>query len=276
MIIFTDRTGQLSNQLFEFSTFIANSLENDSRLVNLFFTDYQEYFRGPAEQHHLIRTSFGKPYIDKFLRKLVQYPWVRGLFSLFNGFIRGDGNTPQDIHAVNSKGIILLKEGAWFTDFENFYKYEKELKAYFTPTHKYTDRINNFISDCRTNHEILVGIHIRKGDYKEFLGGQFYFEQEVYRDKALQAARLFPGKKVGFIICSNEAVNLADFSPLTAYTGLGHFIEDLYTLAQCDYIMGPPSTFTMWASFYGNKPLLKIRNTDQVIHKEDFKIDSAY
>jgi hypothetical protein len=36
--------------------------------------------------------------------------------------------------------------------------------------------------------------------------------------------------------------------------GPGHFIEDLYALASCDYIIGPPSTFSQWASFYGNVP----------------------
>jgi len=32
-------------------------------------------------------------------------------------------------------------------------------------------------------------------------------------------------------------------------------VEDLYALAECDYIIGPPSTYTLWASFYGDTPL---------------------
>lgn len=277
MIIFTDKTGQLGNQLFEFSTFIANSLENNSGLTNLFFTDYKEYFKGSSSQNHLpfIRTSLGNPLADKILRKLTQSLLVRGLAGSLNAVIHGDGNS-YDINSINSRGKILLKSGAWFTDFKNFYKYGKEIRSYFTPINKYTDNINHFIDRCRREHDILIGVHIRKGDYKEFLGGQFYFEKEVYLDKALQTAQLFPGKKVGFIVCSNENINLEDFKPLTAYSGLGHFIEDMYTLAQCDYLLGPPSTYTMWASFYGNKPLLKIRHSDQIISKDDFKIDFGY
>jgi hypothetical protein len=35
----------------------------------------------------------------------------------------------------------------------------------------------------------------------------------------------------------------------------GSAVEDLYSLARCDYLLGPPSTFSLWASFYGNVPL---------------------
>ncbi|MEA5612883.1 hypothetical protein VB671_09130 [Nodularia spumigena UHCC 0040] len=32
-------------------------------------------------------------------------------------------------------------------------------------------------------------------------------------------------------------------------------VIDLYTLSKCDYIVGPVSTFSEWAAFYGNKLL---------------------
>lgn len=58
--------------------------------------------------------------------------------------------------------------------------------------------------------------------------------------------------------------------------GLGHFIEDMYTLAECDYIFGPPSTYTMWASFYGKRPLQKIREKNQRIDFDKFELDYGY
>lgn len=277
MIIFTDRTGQLGNQLFEFSTFIANALANDSKLTNLFFTDYEEYFIGPSIQNKLpsIRTSLGNSLLNKLARKLLRSPLIHRLATIFNLMVRGNGE-PFDIHMIDSRGFVFLKSGAWFTDFKNFYKYELEIKTYFTPISKYANNITTFIDSCRSNHEILIGVHIRSGDYRDFLGGKFYFEKEVYLDKIIQTAKLFPNKKLCFIICSNEIIDLSYFNPISVYSGLGHFIEDMYTLAQCDYILGPPSTYTMWASFYGNKPLLKIINSDQIIKMSDFKIDFGY
>jgi len=29
----------------------------------------------------------------------------------------------------------------------------------------------------------------------------------------------------------------------------------IFSFAKCDYIVGPPSTFTSWASFYGDVPV---------------------
>ncbi len=62
-----------------------------------------------------------------------------------------------------------------------------------------------------------------------------------------------------FWLSSDEPLNIHNFKNFDIYfDSQPHFITDLYTLAQCDYIIGPPSTYSMWASFYGNVPLLKI------------------
>jgi hypothetical protein len=52
--------------------------------------------------------------------------------------------------------------------------------------------------------------NIRQGDYRNFEVGRYFYESHDY-------ARLVKG----------------------------HFVEDLYALAACDYIIGPPSTYTM-------------------------------
>lgn len=48
-------------------------------------------------------------------------------------------------------------------------------------------------------------------------------------------------------------------------------IEDMYSLAECDYIIGPPSTYTMWASFYGEVPLYMVDNPSLKPVLSDFK-----
>ena len=44
-------------------------------------------------------------------------------------------------------------------------------------------------------------------------------------------------------------------------------------MSQCDYLMGPPSTFTMWASFMGKVPLGIIRDRSQTLSMADFKYE---
>lgn len=43
--------------------------------------------------------------------------------------------------------------------------------------------------------------------------------------------------------------------------------EDLFSLSKADYIIGPPSTFSAWASLYGTVPLYFIESSNS-----DFKI----
>jgi hypothetical protein len=54
--------------------------------------------------------------------------------------------------------------------------------------------------------------------------------------------------------------------------GPGSVVGDLYALARCDYIMGPPSTYTQWASFYGNRPMLCLESKDQRIDRDQFQV----
>ena len=65
-------------------------------------------------------------------------------------------------------------------------------------------------------------------------------------------------REVGFLVCSNEPLASAFYSTANIHLGHNHLVEDLYSFARCDYLIGPPSTYTMWASYYGGVPLCLI------------------
>jgi hypothetical protein len=46
----------------------------------------------------------------------------------------------------------------------------------------------------------------------------------------------------------------------------------MYALAQCDLILGPPSTFSQWASFYGQRPLCIVRDREMVVTPQSFVV----
>jgi hypothetical protein len=46
----------------------------------------------------------------------------------------------------------------------------------------------------------------------------------------------------------------------------------LYVLAGCHYLVGPPSTFTLWASYYGATPLYQVEDPDKAFSINDFKV----
>jgi hypothetical protein len=94
------------------------------------------------------------------------------------------------------------------------------------------------------------------------------------------------GKTCAFFICSNEVIDRNNFEKLLVLSEERHFMVDLYSLAACDVIIGPPSTFSQWAAFYGEKILRMILDKDDritsleydphFIAKEDFPIRNRY
>ena len=89
-------------------------------------------------------------------------------------------------------------------------------------------------------------------------------------------AQFFEGQPVRFMVCSNEKQDLSQFEGLDVAFGPGHPVEDMYAFAECDYILGPPSTFTMWSSFYGNKPLYMLHKADESFALTDFKVKENF
>jgi hypothetical protein len=77
-----------------------------------------------------------------------------------------------------------------------------------------------------------------------------------------QAVELFLNKKVAFLICSNSIPDKSLFRNFNCVMGTNQPVEDMYSFAQCDFLIGPPSTFTGWASFYGQVPVVTISKSD--------------
>ena len=47
-------------------------------------------------------------------------------------------------------------------------------------------------------------------------------------------------------------------------------ITDLYALSKCDYIIGPPSSYSQWASFIGDVPLCPLLDSNMDISMDSF------
>ena len=76
-----------------------------------------------------------------------------------------------------------------------------------------------------------------------------------------QFKKLKSEKSVGVLICSDSAEILDEIEEQFPDFILpkGSVAQDMYTLSQCDYILGPQdTTMSAWASFYGNVPILQV------------------
>jgi hypothetical protein len=226
-----DMQGQLGNRLFEFSNIIANSIEYHYSVINLDFNEYEKYFESTLNSEFgdlNIKTKISKKYslINSVFKKL-----IRSLYSVLlkikylksqvheliivENYIAGESyklNDPNFIKSAQSKIVFL--SGTWYTDSPGFVKHTQSIKKIFEALTIYTDLISKKKAGLKRNENLLIGVHIRKGDYLHFMGGAPYFENEVYLERMRQTDRLLKltGKKLVFILCSNETIDVSYFS----------------------------------------------------------------
>ncbi len=145
-------------------------------------------------------------------------------------------------------------------------------RSLFTPSDSIVESVNaSFSRFRRDGASKIVGVHIRKGDYKRYLDGRFYYEDDEYAAFMQQMTQLL-GQDTRFLIVSNEKVCREHFAPFHLLDiSTTKAAEDMYALSQCDYIMGPFSTFSAWASLYGSVPYYFFKREAQ-ISLADFQI----
>lgn len=283
LLIIAKKFGQLGNRLLFFAHVIAAAREFGARVANPSFVEYARYFQAPAEDawcryppescrlpanrivRELIYQSHYLP--TKCLASLGCVRWPRRI-------LRNSGSAPFDMD--EKLGEILeahrrvYLQGWGFTAPRALEKHADAVRDYFRPLEVHQQAARRAVKSARRDADVVVGVHIRRGDYREFEGGRYYYDISDYRTIMSQLARNFMPQRVSFLVCSNERLAATDLGGVAVSFGPGHLVEDLDSLAGCDYLIGPPSTFSMWASFYGKVPLRMILNASDTFDPGDF------
>lgn len=125
----------------------------------------------------------------------------------------------------------------------------------------------------RENSDVVIGVHMRRGDYATWNNGKFFYTDEQYK-KVMDNYALRCGKSVAFVLFSNGAIdmNVWKDAKYRVVQAKGSAIQDLCCLSKCDYLMGPPSTFSGIASYLGNIPRMIIEDPYQDVSDKKFGI----
>lgn len=241
IVLLEEQQCRLANRLYTFAFFLANSIEYKYELVNLAFDDYCSYFEGTKVKNKKITKEFIRENSSEFFNATAMYR---------NGV---DMNSDAFVQRAKTSNV-LIGNGWGLKDSRNFEKHASRIRETFTPVPQHQSNVTRLIGSARKTSDTLIGVHIRRADYRTWHGGRYYRDDAFYMNKMREERASLPGKKVAFLICSDEKINLDNFSGLDTYLGTGHFVEDLYSLAGCDRIIGPISTYSMWAAFYGQIP----------------------
>ncbi len=270
MIVISKHTNQLCNRLFTYLPVISYALEAGEPVCFLFqYKKYDAFFP------NLKREGIGSYFTDKalvpsFTSKLLNIV-VRGVDKIVHLVLR----TGEPVPLKKPLGVLFnpkWKEIRY--DKAYIAKHEDRLRYLFAPTTEVCECVDALLAKCDDEDVVTVGVHIRGGDYRTYLGGRYFYEPEVYCKymRCIEALFSAQGRRVRFLVCTNERVNVSAFDGLQVLQQAGSdMMVDLYGLSQCDYIMGPPSTFSQWASFYGKTPLRVLASADEKIELEDFK-----
>jgi hypothetical protein len=290
MVLNNYKGGQLANRIVSFAHLIANSIEHNYALVNPEFDEFEPYFTATNSNNfngYPISINFNNSRIKtQLIRRVARLftdithslftrtPWYV-LYRIFKTYDKQGKayNLNNAAFVKDAQTRNVLVQGWGFRDAENFDKHAEKLRSFFTPVQQYAQEVKAIITQAKAQADLVYGVHIRRGDYAIHEGGKYFFTDEVYADKMMQLVTQNNaiGKTCAFVICSNEPVVKENYpEELLLITGARHFITDLYCLASCNGIIGPPSTFSGWASFYGKVPIHPILSKDDIIQMGEY------
>jgi hypothetical protein len=279
VIVIADKVGQLGNRLFHFGHFAAFGHAHGVAVANPGFGDYAAYFpafardvlcRVPTRGSRLPADDRARAAAFRACALLARSPVPK---------VRLESGEACELASPafrrEARRRLLVVTGWLFRDDGAFREHAGLLRTLFTPADRHRGSVERTIADARRDCDVLVGVHIRHGDYADYAGGRHFHAVQVYARLAERIAALFPGRRAGFLVCSDEPANTAAFGAARATAAPGHELEDMYALAGCDYIVGPPSTYSAWASFYGRVPMHHFEDPDAELSLDRFHVSGA-
>lgn len=281
MLVFTFQGGQLGNQLFCFSHLIANSINYEYPIYNLAFNYYHYFPKNLSLKYSSKWLNSHRDFICFFLgkipSKLIDSHFGLGNFRYVNlGWNRTLNEFDSDFLKSARNGFLII-DGFGFRDFSSLHKYKSIVLEAFIPLDQIVFAVNSKLEKIRESSDVIVGVHIRRGDYANYLNGKFLFRDSVYIRNIIFIKEVLSvlNKKVSVIVTSNDPAFVQEkiTSKISdTYLLNGSSIEDMYALSKCDYIIGPPSTFSGWASFYGDVPLFHFYTEEESPLIDRFKV----
>jgi hypothetical protein len=290
-VVIAAKAGRLGNRLFLSAYFMANALAKGYRVFNPALDEYASLFEGSAHDP-FCRFPVSEKSSDPELA--AQY---RTVFLTLAGSIGSLAAQLElspmrllDIRASHDKGDkvfdlcgddfekalysghYLLVKGWKFRDEQNLLRFHSEIRRCFTPIPSIRQPAEAVIARARERGDHIIGVHIRQGDYRGWKNGVHYFETTQYAHWMKEAIQLFPEKKIVFMLAASAPMDLTCFRGLEIIHAPGSVAADLHALSLCDTLMGPPSTFSAWASYIGRIPLCMLQHHLQKIHPADFAL----
>ena len=267
MIVLLRGYGGHSNRLLQNLHLEAFCLEHGIRFANPALSDICRYYVSPVRSD--MRAA---AWVARAALRLRQRGWLARVIT----FEKDVDNA--ELLLARGEGRVLYVEGWAFRARALTKKYQEHFAAKYSLKPEYysgNSTLERIISVNR-DQRAVVAVHIRRGDYKSWRDGVFYFEDNVYErymDGMAEVIKTQLGKETVFVICSDAKTSFVDSARVIVSENPWYL--DHHLMSRCDYIIGPPSTFTTWASYVGRTRLFIFRDASGEIDVRRFRYSSG-
>ena len=267
--------GNHSNRLLQNLHFEAFCKEHNFEYYNQTFCNMADFYAAPCNIQSSSFLKFlqidllGKIFHNsRVVKKIFSVIWLLSKISCIK-FVRFDKENEQHLSETRllkafEKHNTVYTAGWWFRAPDLAEKYRSEMQKNYAlkPIFYNENSLVKKINALKTEGYMLIGIHIRRGDYRKWRGGKHCYDDDVY-EKIMQNISAKISEKHVFIIFSNDNVKFQESENLLI--SKEDWYIDHHLMSLCDYLYGPPSTFTLWASYIGQAKLSYIYSPENII-----------
>jgi hypothetical protein len=277
MVVVQKRSGQLGNQLFAIAHFAAASIEYSYNVIYPNFEYPLKYFP-KINSLNSIKVLNSSKSIVGLIHKLCKVVRLTIPSSPLHECLLAEHppftNIGEIEFVAKAQKKFVACEGFGFRDPISMIKHHKEISTTFEPSLEIKDNTKSYMSKRIPSDTKLIAFHIRRKDYSTYNGGQFFYDDSTWIEWINQDRKLINGggnKFTGIIFSDEEVTNIIR-SGSDLISGPGEMFCDIHLLSKCDYIIGPPSTFSGWASYIGRVPKLNLLSPNVEVSEGGFKI----
>ncbi len=237
MILLARSQGKNSNRLLQNVAYEAFSLEYGVRFVNATLGDMARHY--PNLRSRGVLATRATEIAGTILTPITLEP-----------------RDTAELLAHAGKKLVLVG-GRGYRDVPLESKWRPEISRKFSVNEKILQSTlvhQRQIQWKKSGHEI-VGVHVRRGDYAEWRQGRHFYSDDVYLE---HVERIGATSDARFVIFPSHDHPFSDSEEIVVSTN--DWSYDHWLMANCDYLIGPPSTFTMWASYLGDIKYYRIKN----------------
>jgi hypothetical protein len=158
--------------------------------------------------------------------------------------------------AWSGKGRVYL-QGWRFRNPVGIATHRGAILERFAPADDVARAVDEFYRGVASDR-LRIAVHIRHTDFRTHAGGKYFVPLERTLAAAREAGERYRALRPLFVIFSDEPRSAEEFAGVDHMISRGNAGEDLFRMARCQAIIGPKSSFNMWAGWWGGGAVLHL------------------